>query len=159
MIDVTARAGSAASRVGELDGLGESRAGSRHPVDEAEAVPSSAVTARPSRSSSRAGPIPIRRGSARRASGPRHQAEPHLGQAEPRLGIGDDEVADERHLEPAAHRGSLDGRDDGLGDRLDEPERPPARSDVILDRAVTVEQALELGEVGACHEGLVARHR
>ena len=92
----------------------------------------------------------------RRASRPGHQAEPHLGQAEPCLGIGDDEVADERHLEAATHRGGLDGRDDGLGHRLDEPERPPARSDVILDRAVTVQQALELRQVGACHEGSVA---
>ena len=114
--------------------------------------------ARPSSSSSRAAPGPDPPRQPLRAAGARHQAEPDLGQAEPRRRVGDDQVADERHLEPAAHRARLHGGDDRLGERLQEPvERAAGERDVVLDRAVAVEQALELGQVGARHEGLVAR--
>src|SRR5690606_22833199 len=45
----------------------------------------------------------------------RDQASPDLGQAEPGVVRRDDQVAAERQLEPAAHCGPVDGRDDGLG--------------------------------------------
>ena len=54
-----------------------------------------------------------------RAAGARNEAELDFRQAEPRARRGDAEMAAERHLEPAAERRAVHGRDRRLLDRLD----------------------------------------
>ena len=86
----------------------------------------------------------------------RHQPQAHLREAQPGARIGDDEIAHECHLEAPSHRRRLHGGDEGLRQRREPVERPAAGRDVLLDRPVALEQPLELVEVGARHERLVA---
>ena len=49
------------------------------------------------------------------AAAARQDAELDLGQAQPRVPVGDSEVAGHRHLETAAQRGAVNRRDERLG--------------------------------------------
>ena len=90
-------------------------------------------------------------------AGAGHQPEPNLRRAEPRARIGDDEVADERDLEPASHRMRLHRRDDRLRERLPAAERAPCRGGVLLDPLPRREPCRELLEIRPREERLLPR--
>ncbi len=92
-----------------------------------------------------------------RSAGTGDQAEPHLREAEAGSRVGGDQVARERDLETSADRRGLRSGDDRLRQRLPEREHAARRRGVLLDSVVDGEHPRELAEVGAGHEGLVAR--
>jgi hypothetical protein len=83
-----------------------------------------------------------------RAARAGQEAELHFRQRDLRVAAGDARVAAERQLEPAAHAGPVDRRDDRLGARLDDPD------DGVERRLARRRGRAELAHVGAGREQL-----